>query len=67
MRYGCRHCFIGLDEIGSVAFEDFEAGEMLDYSGDASACGLFFHRDGNRVTVVLNEVEERELFQRGYV
>src|SRR5215813_7016225 len=56
---------IALDGISAIALGYVEIGKALDETRNASARRLHFNGNRNRVAVVLNQVEQRELFGAG--
>src|ERR1700722_5069338 len=53
---------IAFKRVGTIAFRDVQARETAGEFRDAAARGLDFDRNGNGVSVVFNEVDQRELF-----
>ena len=58
---GRGHRLVAGEEVGAVDALDEEAGERGDELRDVAAGRLHFDRDGNRVAVVLDQVDDREL------
>ncbi len=64
---GFPHHVPAFHDVGPVALQDQQVGEPRDQLGDASAGGVDLHRDGDRVLVVLHDVDDRRLEVAGAV
>src|SRR5438552_4277490 len=64
---GALKCFVTGEHIRSVAFLDVEIGKTAHQPRNASARRLYFDGDGDRVAVVFDQVEHRQLKIAGRV
>ena len=55
------------EEVGAVDRVDVQAGKRANQARDVAAGGLHFDRHGDRVAVVLDEEEHRQLLDAGGV
>src|SRR5580700_6188448 len=58
---------IAFERIGAVAFGDMQARETADETRDAASGSLHLNRNGDGVTVVFDDIQERKLFRAGDV
>ena len=65
--HGRRHRLVAGEEVGAVDALDEEARERRDELRDVAAGRLHFHGNGDRVAVVLDQVDDRELERAGGV
>ena len=67
VRHGLAHRPIAGEEVGAVAAEHAQAEEALDDARDVAAGGLHFDRHGDRVAVVFDQIDDRQLALAGGV
>jgi hypothetical protein len=67
MLHGALHDLVARQEVASVDLLDVEPGERRNQLGDRPASGVHLHRDRDRVLVVLDDVDDRELEVAGRV